>query len=134
MSINQIIYDYVISEETHSKGDVIIHEGSRNDTVYVILKGHVKIKKKTSRGQVTLATLKKGALLGESAFLTDGHKDRTASAVASSNSVRLGLLDKDRLRHEYESVSPRLKALIRSLTSRLRAANDKACDIVIQTQ
>ncbi len=134
MSINQIIYAYIVREETYSYGEVIISEGHRNDFVYLILDGHVKIKKQTSRGRVTLATLTKGAILGESALFIGADIGRSASAVASDSQVRLGLLDRDRLIHDYESVSPRLKLLLRSLFLRLRSVNEKGCDIVLQTQ
>ena len=105
----------IFIDETHPEGDVIIQEGSKNDWVYIILEGHVKLKKQTSRSQVTLGTLKEGAFLGEMLFLAPYEGGRTVSAVAASSHVRVGLLDSNRLIHDYESVSPRLKELIQSL-------------------
>jgi CRP-like cAMP-binding protein len=134
MAVDQIAYAYVTEEETYPETTVIIHEGVKNDWVYVILEGNVKIRKKTSRGQVTLATLKEGDILGEMAFLALGEGVRSVSAVASDGPVRVGLLDTHRLVHDYEAVSPRIKYIIRALIKRLQAANDKLCEIVVQAK
>ena len=130
MTIDPLLHAFVASEETYSDGEAIIQEGSQNDWVYVILEGHVKIKKKTPRGTVTLGTLKKGAILGEMSFLTAGNGPRSVSAVASDGPVRVGLLGSQRLVHDYEMVSPRLKNIIDLLIKKLRLANDRVCELV----
>ena len=132
MAVNQILYSYVVQEETFPDAAVIIQEGTKNDCVYVVLEGNVKIKKKTSRGQVTLAKLGAGTVLGEMAFLDTAQGIRSVSAVAVDGPVLVGLLDNQRLIHDYEAVSPRIKYLIRSLVKRLQAANGKVCDIVAE--
>jgi len=133
MTTNKILHGYMAGEKTYSDRETIIQEGSKNDWVYVILEGRVKIQRKTSRGMVTLGTLTQGSIMGEMAFLTGGKKGRSVSAVATDGPVRVGLLDSQRLRHEYEAVSPRLKDLINLLIKRLSAANDKVCELVIRT-
>jgi CRP-like cAMP-binding protein len=130
MAIDPILLAYVANEETYSDRETIIQEESKNNWVYVILEGRVKIQKKTSRGLVTLGTLKKGAVLGEMAFLTAGKGVRSVSAVATGGDVRLGLLDSQRLLRDYEAVSPRLKDFMNLLIKRLRAANDRVCELV----
>jgi CRP-like cAMP-binding protein len=130
MAIDQIVYSYIVKEETFPDAAVIIKEGIKNDCVYVVLEGNVKIKKRTSRGQVTLARLEEGAILGEMAFLDTAEGIRSVSAVAAGGPVRVGLLDKHRLIHDYEAVSPRIKYLIKSLVKRLQTANQTLCDVV----
>ena len=130
MAIDPVLLAYVASEETYSDRETIIQEESKNNWVYVILEGSVKIQKKTSRGLVTLGTLKKGAVLGEMAFLTAGKGVRSVSAVATGGHVRVGLLDSQRLLRDYEAVSPRLKDFMNLLIKRLRAANDRVCELV----
>ena len=58
MAIDRMVYAYIAEEENYPDGAVLIQEGTKNDCVYIILEGNVKIKKKIPRGQVTLATLK----------------------------------------------------------------------------
>ncbi len=132
MTIDKILHSYVATEKTYSDKETIIQEGNKNDWVYVIMEGRVKVQRKTPRGMVTLCTLTQGAIMGEMAFLTTGEKGRSVSVVATDGPVRVGILDSQRLLHEYEAVSPRLKDLIKLLINRLRAANDKVCELVTQ--
>ena len=134
MAIDPILLAYVASEETYFDRETVIQEESKNNWVYVILEGRVKIQKKSPRGLVTLGTLKKGAVLGEMAFLTGGKGVRSVSAVATGGDVRVGLLDSQRLLRDYESVPPRLKDLINLLIKRLRSANDRVCELVAKAQ
>ena len=113
---------------------MIFQEGSKNSWVYVILEGTVKIKKKTSLGLVTLATLRQGAFLGEMAFLASSDAVRSVSAVAVQGPVRLGLLDTHRLVADYETVSPRFKKIIKAFVKMLQNANQKVCDLVIEAK
>ena len=83
---------------------------------------------------MTLGTLKEGAVLGEMAFFAEGEGIRSASAVAAGDSVRVGLLDSQRLFRDYEAISPRLKDLINLLIKKLRAANNRVCELVTKAQ
>jgi CRP-like cAMP-binding protein len=134
MSMDQIIYSYIVREQTYGDGDIIIQEGTKSDWVYFILEGTVKIKKKTSRGQVSLATLQKGSILGELTFLSPEMDARTASAVATEGQVRLGILDRQRLLNDYDLVPTGMKNLIKSMVTRLREANRQICNIVANEQ
>jgi len=134
MAIDPILLAYVTREETYSDRETIIREESKNSGVYVILEGRVKIQKKTSRGLVTLGTLKKGAVLGEMAFLTAGKGVRSVSAVATGGHARVGVLDSQRLLRDYEAVPPRLKDFMKLLIKRLRSANDRVSELVTNAQ
>jgi CRP-like cAMP-binding protein len=134
MAIEPILLAYVASEETYSDRETIIREQSKNDCVYVILEGRVKIQKKTTRGLVTLGTLKKGAVLGEMAFLAAGNGVRSVSAMATGGQVRVGLLDPQRLLRDYDAVSSQLKDFMNLLIKRLRAANGRVCELVTKAK
>ena len=134
MAINRIVYAYIAEEENYPDGAVLIREGMKNDCVYVILEGNIKIKKKIPRGQVTLATLKEGAFFGEMVFLATGENVRSVSIVAADGPVRLGLLDTHRLVRDYAAVPSPIKSLIGLLIKRLRAANEEVCRIVVAAQ
>ena len=125
MSIDSAILGYIIEELTYSKGDVILEEGAHGNWVCIIMKGHVKVKKKTDKGIITLATLSEGDIIGEMAFLLGGGTHRSASIIAASDSVEIGVLDNERLARDYENVSPRIKTLIKILMMRRRKANER---------
>ena len=125
MAVDGIIQAYIIKEEVYESDSVIIQEGRSGDWVFVILEGQVKVKKQTGKGLITVDTLKEGDVVGEMVMLKETDGRRTASVVADGQ-VRLGILDKDRLEDEYESLSPQLKSLIRNLVLRLQETTRKA--------
>jgi len=125
MAIDSIIYGYIVKEEIVQPNVTIIEEGTKGDWVYVILKGKVKVKKRTPLGLVTIDTLGEGAIIGEIPFLLKAHQLRTASVI-SEGVVKLGILDKEKLEKEYELLSPQLQSLIKTLVLKLKETTKKA--------
>ena len=132
MTIDGQVYGYVADEETYPDKAVIIEEGSKGDWVYVILKGSAKVTKKTRKGAVTLDTLREGDVFGEMVLLETGQELRSASVVAADGPVRLGVLDSERLVKDYGTLSPQLRALMRSLIRRLKETTDSVCNAVVE--
>ncbi|MBW1682325.1 MAG: cyclic nucleotide-binding domain-containing protein [Deltaproteobacteria bacterium] len=116
---DHLLLGYIASEETYEDRTVIIEEGSKGEWIFVVLEGRVKVKKKTEKGKVTLDTLKEGDIFGEMVLLEQRKGVRTASVVADGR-VRVGVLDTQRVVRDYESLSPQLKDLIRTLIVRLK--------------
>ena len=123
----------ILEEEEYQDGDVILREGTSLDWIYIILEGQVRIQKMTPKGPVAIATIGKGQMVGEMAFLERGKVPRAASAVASGY-VRLGVLDRDRLTKEYDSFSPLLRKLILTLVRRMRYITEIAAKLVIEAK
>lgn len=119
---------YIRDEETHSDGEVIFEEGTFGDWVYVVLEGQLKVVKKTARGEVTVAALREGDFIGELEFLDMGKEPRFATVTAVGD-VKLGGLDRDRLRREYESLSADFRLLIRTLVHRIRRITQLAASL-----
>lgn len=131
MSIVKLVFSYIASEETHQDKTVIIKEGSKGNWVYIILEGQVKVKKDSPKGMVTLYTLKKGDIFGEMILLQAGEGTRTASIIADGP-VRVGVLNTDQLLSDYDSVSPQLKGLIKSLILRLEKTTQRVVAIAAE--
>ncbi len=132
MTIDGLVYGYVASEEVYPDKAVIIEEGSKGDWVYVILEGSAKVRKRTRKGVVTLDTLSEGDIFGEMVLLETGQELRSASVVAAGGLVRLGVLDSERLVKDYGTLSPQLRALMRSLIRRLKETTDSVCNAVVE--
>ena len=130
MEIDQLIYAYIANEEKYPDKTVVIEEGSKGDWVYIVLNGKLRVKKKTAKGTVTVYTLKEGDIVGEMLLLEPGKGVRSASVIADGP-VLLGVLDTARLLRDYDTVSPQLKGLIRSLIQRLEETTDKVCDLAV---
>jgi CRP-like cAMP-binding protein len=131
MSIDPAFDPYVVEVRTYSSGDVIIEEGSFGSWIYVIQEGSVKVKKTTAKRMVTIDTLREGEVFGEMVFLEGGAKARSASVIAGEGSVKVGVLDTQRLIADYETVAPEVKTLIQSLMGKLRMTTSKVCSIVV---
>jgi CRP-like cAMP-binding protein len=128
MPVHHTIHAYVASEEFYPNGSVIIEEGTVGDWVYVILEGSAKVRKKTSKGLVSVDTLKEGDVFGEMGFLEGGKRLRSASVVASGD-VWVGILDGEKLTADFEMIPSNLKALIRSLVLKLREITTNVCSL-----
>lgn len=118
MAVNSLLFGYIVDEQEHPDKKIIIEEGSIGDWVYLVLEGRVKIRKKTSRGFVTLATLEQGAIFGEIPLFLKRDKVRTAT-VQADGPVKVAILDTARLDREFELLSPQLKTLLKTLARRL---------------
>lgn len=125
MAIDSSISEYIVREEVLEPNSPIIKEGGRGDWIYIILEGSLKVKKRTRKGMITVDILKQGDIVGEMVMLKENEGLRTASVIAEDK-VRLGILDKDRLQEEFESLSPQLRSLIKTLVLRLEETTRKA--------
>lgn len=131
MQIDSSISEYILREEILEPGSIILREGKRGDWIFILLEGRLKIKKQTVKGMITIDTLREGAVVGEMVMLRNSEGLRTASVVADGR-VRLGILDRDRLQREYESLSPQLRSLIKTLALRLEETTRKASLLAIE--
>jgi CRP-like cAMP-binding protein len=117
MTVNSLVYAYLVEELDYPDKKVIIEEGSIGDWVYVVLQGRVKIKKKTPKGLLTIGTLEEGAIFGEVPLFLKREKIRT-DTIQADGPVKVGVLDTARLDREFELLSPQLKGLIKTLAQR----------------
>ena len=131
MPIDPVVYEYIASEVECPANEVIIEEGSKGDWVYVVLEGHVKVKKRTPKGLIVIDTLSEGDIFGEIAFLEGEDADRSATVMAAEGSVRLGILDKELLIKHYSAMSPTLGAVIKSLAIKVRETTTRICAALV---
>jgi CRP-like cAMP-binding protein len=131
MDMQPFIQIYLSEEETYESGDIIIEEGTMGNWVYMVLEGQVKVTKRTEGGIMAIDTLKEGAIFGEMALFGKLLDGRSASVIAADGPVKLGVLDYELLRKDYESLSPRLRLLIDTLILKLKEANERVAAFVV---
>lgn len=68
------------TREVFEPGAVIIHEGDRDDSFYLLVRGELEVTTEREGELVSLATLTKGAVFGEVPALS--HTPRTATVTA----------------------------------------------------
>jgi CRP-like cAMP-binding protein len=103
-------------------GEVIFREGDPGDALFVIQFGAVAVTKATPGGQIQIATLQKGDILGEMALFD--RQPRSASATAHGD-ARVLKVDKKKF---FATISrdPTLAfQILQSLSRRVRKLNEE---------
>ena len=97
-----------LTEEHYAPGAEVFTEGDSGDRLLIIAEGLAELSAKGSVGQIPLATLERGEIVGELALLTSPDRRRNATLAALTPLVLLSL-DADRFL-ELLAPNPRLKA------------------------
>jgi CRP/FNR family transcriptional regulator, cyclic AMP receptor protein len=109
--------------EIHEAGDVVFEEGDPGDALYVIVRGAVEIRRGADD---VIAVLKAPDVLGEMAVLDESPRSATATALEGTELLGIGSEE------FYEALRDRFEVadgVIRLLTQRLRAADQKIADL-----
>lgn len=110
----------VLRQFKHS--DYLFHEGDTSQSVFLVQKGIVEIRKTKGTGEIELGRIYANEVIGELSFFD--RLPRSASAVASGEVEALEI-SFDSLNHVYSTVPDYLRAIIASLADRLRRANNQ---------
>ncbi len=90
------------------RGETLFREGDKGDSLYVIARGAIQVRKLIDGRDITLDVLGGGDIIGEMALLTG--EARTATAIAST-SVTVGLINRadfESLLKEFPTLSERV--------------------------
>ncbi len=102
-------------------GDVIFQEGDNSSEMYVVVEGEVTVSKKSSRGDIHLATLHRGEFVGEMSLLESLPRSATAKAKGNTKLLVIhpgGFLLKIRRDPTFAF------EMLQSLSKRIRLTND----------
>jgi CRP/FNR family transcriptional regulator, cyclic AMP receptor protein len=111
-----------------ARGDLLFHEGDPGDSLYVVLRGKIKLGRTSGDGRENLvAVLGPGEMFGELSLFDPG--PRSAGATALVDSTLLGL-SSDELTPWLASRPDVARALLRAIARRLRRTNDSMSDLV----
>ena len=117
-----------MSEIELARGEVLFHEGDPGDSLYVVLRGKIKLGRTSGDGRENLvAVLGPGEMFGELSLFDPG--PRSAGATALVDSTLLGL-SSDELTPWLASRPDVARALLRAIARRLRRTNDSMSDLV----
>jgi CRP-like cAMP-binding protein len=73
----------------YKEGEVLIEEGDKGDDLFIIDAGDVEVSTRLTGGEVKLATLGPGAVLGEVALMTGVPRTSTVSALNQVDAITL---------------------------------------------
>lgn len=92
-------------------GDMILREGDRGETMYLLMEGQVRIETSAPNGTLQLAELGRGACVGEVSVLTGSPRTATVTAITPVTAVTFARHRILRLLDE----NPKVRALLDTL-------------------
>ena len=116
----------VADRKRYKPGEVLFNEGAMGDALFIIESGEVDLTVKKGEGELKLATLPTGAIMGEMTLINIENRSATAtaagecSAVILRNSTLSGIFNQNR-----ELFIVVLINITRILSKRLRQTNKK---------
>lgn len=110
-------------EQQHefADGDLIFREGDDSREMYVVVSGEVTVSKQSAKGEIMLATLKKGDFVGEMSLLESLPRSATARAKGPTKLLVIhpgGFLLKIRRDPTFAF------EMLQTLSRRIRVTND----------
>jgi CRP-like cAMP-binding protein len=119
-------------EQHHPSKTVVFKEGEKGDALYIVKTGKVNILKRNSSGvESTLATLGKGALIGDMAIIDE--QPRSASVVTVQDTGFL-IITKDDFRSLLSEAPEISFQILRLTTERLRITNTHLKELETSTK
>ena len=112
----------------YKKGEIIIDEKEKGDSIYIINSGEVKVSLISEEGrEITLTYLKEGDFFGEVGFF--GEKERTARVTAVSD-VKVTIFKREDLLYNLIKHPEILVSIIREMSERMKRTNEKLSSLI----
>ncbi|RYG13468.1 MAG: Crp/Fnr family transcriptional regulator [Burkholderiales bacterium] len=112
-----------VTKRRFKRGEVIVEQGSKSNTLFIILTGRVRVVTADKRGrEVILATLQPGDYIGEMSLIDNESHSATVRAEVQTDMLCLGRAEFARCLPENSSMA---YAIMKGLVQRLRQADRK---------
>ena len=107
--------------------EVIFEEGSYGDEMYIVHSGTIKLVKKSTAGEMVIATIQPGEFFGEMALVDNA--PRSVCAVAGADQTRLLALDRDKFLFLVSHQPAFALTIMHVLCQRIREMNQRLSEI-----
>ena len=115
-----------IFEKDYKKGSTLFVEGMPGEVLYIVTEGSVEITKKKKEGDITIAILNPGEIVGEMSLIDAG--PRTATGKTNADSKLIVITKKsfnEMLDSDPKIAAKILMALLKVINKRLRITDKK---------
>lgn len=110
------------SNKVLKEGDIVFRQGDPADCMYLIRKGALKVYIAKDEGEMDLATLDTGAIVGEMAFFDNKPRSASVKATQTTEVTQISRADFDKL---LTQIPKWMVTMMQSLSGRLRSTNDR---------
>ncbi len=93
-------------------GQILMKQGNPGDTMFLVLKGRIRVETDGPSGPVHLAELGRGACVGEVSVLTGGPRTATVTAIEPVDAVAFQHHRIERVLNDYPKVRQLLQSLV----------------------
>ncbi len=105
----------------YDAGDVIIEEGTKGTSAYIILSGTVEVTKRSAKGEVKMATLGERQVFGEMGLIEDRPRSATVKAMSE---LKVRVIDREHFNELLRTKPSVLIPILKSLFERLRQVSN----------
>lgn len=120
----------VCSIETYKAGQTIFEEGRAADSMLIIERGELEVTVRGTAGDVVVAHLGDGSVVGEMALIVGGPRTATVSAVTETRAYRLDGRDFENLRQQQSVAAYKiLRKLLETLGERAHNGAQRIQDL-----
>ena len=120
-SLEREVLDHLMVEQFYDPGEIVIHEGSPGDAMYLIWSGRLAVLKGDFDAPDVLLYREPGEVIGEMALLEDKARSASVVAIDESRLLRIGRTAFQELLRQKPEISINIMSY---LSARLRAAHD----------
>lgn len=103
-------------------GEIIFKEGEKGEVMYVMQSGKVKLTKKATSGDITVAILQSGEIFGEMALFDRLTRSATATALGDASILSI---DKNKLFSTINRDPTLVFRILETMSQRIRKINDE---------
>ncbi|NDF14029.1 hypothetical protein EB061_01735 [bacterium] len=100
----------------------LFEEGDQSKNMYFLKNGQVRIFKRKGEGSIEIETIRSGQIIGELAFLDGQARSASAEALTSCELIEIS---REALDAAFKTAPDWLSTLIKTITARLRNANNR---------
>lgn len=116
------------AERKYSKGQIIFHEGDRDDALFVMASGLIKVFLTSEQGEeMVLVTLRPPETFGELALIDSGTRSASTEALEDTTLI---VLRRASLLELFQELPQLMDALLKSVGKSLRRLTEQTADLV----
>lgn len=110
------------SNKVLKEGEIVFRQGEPADSMYLIRKGTLQVYISKDNGEMNLATLEAGSIVGEMAFFDNKPRSASVRAAKPTEVTQISRSDFDKL---LTQIPKWMVTMMQSLSGRLRTTNER---------